>query len=69
MARKGSGGSVIGDETTVAEVLKILEAIEWHCRRARLLLKGLDKKTPIKLSRQVRAMMKEPAPGYQTAGC
>ena len=70
MARKTAAGASASNEATVADVVKILEHIEWYCRQARLMLRQIDKKTPIKLTRELKAKMKESQPyPYNANSC
>ncbi len=69
MVKKATVRKSTTDQATVADVVRVLEHIEWYCRQARLMLRQLDKKTPIKLSRELKAMMKAAPPLPQGAGC
>ncbi len=69
MAKKTATGASTSEQVTVAEVIKTLEFIEWYCRHARLMLRQLDKKTPIKLTRELKAMIKAAPPNPTSSVC
>ncbi len=66
---KGTKAPAKAEHATVAHVIGALEHMERHSRLMRLMLKQLDPKTPIKMTPEIKGLLKAAPMPWGTSTC